>query len=397
MKIFFVDAYDPLANFLFNGLQNILINKKNVELYFIGPIEKNNFYDGIKNKQSIKQVWNFNHFVRKIYSFLRKNKPDIIHYNFELRFFSQFRIAIKLPLLVILSYISGTKVFVTFHELYVSKEEKGWGLFEHQEIILPRFIVKLFAKFFIKIIALFSHKVMVFSKVGQDALINFYKIPSNKILQINFAPTGIKNISNLEKKKTMESKFYGKKIILIFGSISPRKNYEIIIESMEIISKIEPNSLLLIAGYTNPYNKSYEKTLQELPKKLNIKNNVSFFGPCDDDEVAILFNLAEVALYLYKPLSYGSASIHNVIQYNTPTIATNYETFKEILGENNAIYVDFNDKEQISNSILKVISNPNFKNELKKRLNLISEKFSWEKNAEKILNEYEKSLESYKK
>ena len=392
MKVFFVDAYDPLSNSLYNELQTMASKKNDCEILFIGPVEENEFYKDIKNKKLVHKIWNFNHYVRSIFKAVKTMKPDIIHFQFELRRFGLFKIGIKLPFLILLCNFMGTKVFVTLHDVYVAKEGTRWSLFAHQKVPLPRFILKIIIKLFMKTLALFCHKVVIYTKIGQKALIEYYKFPKDKIIDSNLAFTGNPNVNNLEKKNKLESEFQGKKIILHFGSISPRKGYETAIKAMKIVAQKEPNSLLVIAGLTNPYQKLYEKSLRQLPKKMDIENNVCFAGFRDDEEIAILFNMAEIALYLYKPGSYGSMAIHHSVQHHTPTIATNTEIFNEILGDDNAIYINPENEKQLAAAMLKIITNQNFKNNLIEGMKAISGKFTWAKTAAKYIEEYEKLL-----
>ena len=122
MKVFFVDVYDPLSNNLYNNLQDIASRKSNCEIDFIGPIDKNNFYDAIKNKDSIKRVWTLNNYVFKIYNYIKSHKPDIIHYQFELRRLGLFKTGIKFPFLLYLSSLTNQNLSLPYMIFMLQKK-----------------------------------------------------------------------------------------------------------------------------------------------------------------------------------------------------------------------------------------------------------------------------------
>jgi len=388
MKVFFVDVYDPLPNNLYNNLQDVASRKKNCEIDFIGPIGKNNFYDTIKNKDSIKRVWTLNNYVFKIYNYIKSHKPDIVHYQFELRRLGLFKTGIKFPFLLYLSSLTKSKIVVTLHDLYVAKEGSKWTLFKYQSTPVPRFILKILVKLFMKSVGRFSDKIIVYSKIGEKALIEYYGIPQEKIVTSNLALTENTTIQNQEKRKKYELEYHNKKIILHFGSISPRKGYETAINAINIVAKKEPNCLLVITGKTNPYHKIYEQRLRQLPKKLNVEKNVHFTGFLEDEDLAVLFEISEAALYLYKPGSYGSLAIHHAVQHNTPTIATDTEIFREILGDN-AEYIDPENERQLAKAMLKIITDEEFKQKIRNEMRKITGKFTWAKTAATTMEVYE--------
>ena len=367
-----------------------MASKKNdCEILFIGPVEENEFYKDIKNKKLVHKIWNFNHYVRSIFKAVKTMKPDIIHFQFELRRFGLFKIGIKLTLLIFLCYIFKVKVVVTLHDVYVAKEGGNWTLFEHQDVPIPRIFLKILVKLFFRFLGKFCAKIIIYSQIGKEALINYYNFPHEKIESSNLALTSYVETTETEKKKKLENLFKDKKIILHFGSISPRKGYETALNSMKIISKKIPHTLYVIVGLTNIHQKEYEKSLRNLIEEFDLKRNVYFAGFLDDDETSIIFDIADIALYLYKPGSYGSMAIHHAVQHSTPTIATDTEFFKEILGPN-ALYIDPDNVNELTTAITELLTDTDFSNQLRESMKLIKGKFSWKKTAEETMQVYDK-------
>ena len=160
--------------------------------------------------------------------------------------------------------------------------------------------------------------------------------------------------------------------------------------AMKRVVKKHPNYILVISGISTSYNKDFELDLRKLPKTINLEKNVVFTGFLEDEEVDTIFDLADMALYVYKPAAIGTLSLHHAIQHHTPIIASNTDTFKEILEENDAMLIEPDNEFLLSNTILQLIENDELRKKLRNRMENLSSKYSWEKTVEDYVNSYEK-------
>ena len=388
LKIFFVDLFNPNYDQIFDFLCMAL--RKQHEIFFIGPIENNENFKVVKNQKFVRRIWKFNNYVRSIYKFTKKEKPDIIHFNFELRDFGLLKSGITIPLLLFLIRSIKTKIIFTLHSIYVVKEKGKWTLFEHQDVPLPRPILKILIKLFIKSVCKLSDRIIIYNKSAKNGLVEYFNIPEDKI-DVTYLAVEKKHYSQDSlKRKKFEEKFKNKKIILCFGNISPRKGLDTSIMAMKRVVKKHPNYILVISGISTSYNKDFELDLRKLPKTINLEKNVVFTGFLEDEEVDTIFDLADMALYVYKPAAIGTLSLHHAIQHHTPIIASNTDTFKEILEENDAMLIEPDNEFLLSNTILQLIENDELRKKLRNRMENLSSKYSWEKTVEDYVNSYEK-------
>lgn len=387
MKIFYVDVSEPQID-IFSQLQEIAKNK-NSEIFFLTS-DDNAVKNNLKYPRVIYRTWNYNHFVRRIFNFFRNQKGDIIHFNFELRPFGLYKVGIKLPFLLFLARTTKIKTVVTLHSIYVVKEGDKYTLFEHQDVPIPRFLLKIFVKLFIKSVCTLSDTVIVFAKGGKLGLVEFFGIKQEKIEVAKLAISPYIKTTDPEKKNKFKSQFNNKKIILCFGNLSSRKGLETAIKSMKIISDKLPDHLLVIAGLTTSYNKPYAAKLQKLPKILGVEDKVIFTGFLDNDEVKILFDISEVTLYIYKPSATGTMAIHHAIQNHKAIIASDIDNFNEILGYEDALFIEPDNETQLIDAILKIANNPDLRIQLEQRMKKISGFYSWEKTANSYWKVYEK-------
>ena len=389
MKIFFADVYDSVYGSLFNHLQDYALSQ-NYLLYFIGPIQDNENYKILKHQDYLRRVWRHNNYVKNIYDYVKKHKPDIIHLSFELRDFGLYKVGITFPFLLLLLKTVKTKTVITIHEVYVNKEDNKWKIYEYQKVPFPRFIIRILVNLFIKTSCKLCDGIVATNLASKQVLTDYYKIPEEKIHVAPWAVEEKRGMIPLEKRKKYEKMFSNKKIILCFGNISPRKGLDIAIKSMKTISQSYPEYLLVISGKASKYNKDFENELHELPKKLNLEDKVVFTGFIDDDEVEILFELAEMALFLYKPSNIGSTAIHNAITHRVPIIVSNVDSFTQFMDKNDAIFIDPDSISQLSEAIIKLEKNSDLKVKLRERMKGLAKKYSWENTVTQYMKAYEK-------
>lgn len=393
IKIFYVDRFTDFTTQIFKDLQKIISNEKNFEIIFVGPHEKDTVdWMSTHYVDNAKRVWYYGHYVRKLYSYIKNEKPDIVHISFEWRMFGPLLASLKFPLLLLLlRFGTRTKIIVDFRSPMISKQDSKWKIMDDMvPIKIPRFILETFTKIFVKSVCGLCHKVVVDAEGNKLGMMEFYGINAQKI-EVNKLILPQKPIvNNLNKSKKFNDQFQNKKIILCFGVISKRKSYDLIINAFKTISDKIPDYILVFAGLTTDDAKPYENMLREMVSKLDLNSRVFFTGYIDDEEAHILFEMAKIALYIYRPYPESSGALFFAIHHYTPSIVTNSETFTQILEKNDAIFVEYANLEQLSNAILKLATDEDLRSEFGIRLKSLSERISKESSAIKYFELYKK-------
>lgn len=391
IKVFYVDRFTDFTTQIFKDLQKIISNEKNFEITFVGPHEKD-VIDWMSTHyvNGAKRVWYYGHYVRKLYFYIRNEKPDIVHISFEWRMFGPLFASLKFPLLLLLlRFGTRAKIIVDFRSPMISKDDSKWKIMDDVvPIKLPKFILETFVKIFVKSVCNLSHKIVVDAYGNKLGMVEFYGIADEKI-EINKLVLPKKPIvNNLDKSKKFHDKFKDKKIILCFGIISKRKSYDLIIQAFAAISNKIHNYVIVIAGAATPDAKPYENSLREMVRKFDLDSRVFFLGYVDDEETDILFEMAEIALYIYRPYPDSSGALFFAIHHYTPSIVTNSETFTQILVKDDALFVEYANQQQLSDAILSLATNEELRSELRLHLRALSERISKETSASKYFELY---------
>ena len=105
-----------------------------------------------------------------------------------------------------------------------------------------------------------------------------------------------------------------------------------------------------------------------------------------------MFEIADMTLWPYHPAVYGSGAFSFALQYNKPSIVTSIDTFKEILGDEGALFVDPMDDNQLSQAILNLATDFKMREKLTNKMALVLKSRSCSVVAQKHLDIYEKIL-----
>lgn len=233
------------------------INKLGGNIYSLN-VKRNNIINKIK-------------YSRKIKEFLKNNRYDCIHIN--------------------------TSAF--FYALNVCMIAKKYGV---KKVILhvhntPK--INKFKKMIINVLnPLLMSKVDISLACSNDAKKSVYKDDNNvTILNNGIDIDKFKYNENLRKKYRKEYNLDNKVVYGHVGSFTKQKNHDYLIDLFYKIQLKQPNSVLVLIGEGELYNKIKEKTI-----KLNISDKVLFLGYRED--VNELLNMMDIFLFpsLYEGL-----------------------------------------------------------------------------------------------
>lgn len=138
----------------------------------------------------------------------------------------------------------------------------------------------------------------------------------------NLAPkVALEDIENLKVKYGIVS---SKKVLLIFGSLSSKKNIENVVEALKLLDKTEQQQVTLyICGnpdddYSVVLNNLLEETAKTLPN-ISIVTNLSFVSPATITEI---FSMSTLVLSPYIHFYNSSGVVALAAKYNVPIVVS---------------------------------------------------------------------------
>jgi len=352
-KVFFLTSIKASQSEEFQSIKDL---KNKIKIITIS------IYEDIKNKGNISVFFfhlrNLCLIYKTVINLIKKEKIDLVYFNhldpfiFILSIFFFFDFKIK---------VFGLLLNIKFHQYYFNLRKKNYL------DSIKFFFFKLFLR------KKYVNKIFIIDPLFIKYL-NVKKIISNKIIKIDEAFYKTKNIN------TIKEEYKKKKTILIYGSISIRKNFKLLIDFL-IESKLINKFKLIIAGRFDNESKKIINNSEYVDiiarKRLIIKDYFINFN-----EEKKLFQKTDLVWLSYEGGSDGSSgvlqlSIDNlkpVIFYDKGLINEICQThklgFKIFYGKNkfNQLYKFFYSKD-LDHKIFQVKKNiSKYKKSLKKEL-----------------------------
>lgn len=213
---------------------------------------------------------------------------------------------------------------------------------------------------------------------------------------IKTIPTGIdlekyRNQISSERRKELLST-YGitpdKTILVSIGRLALEKNVGELLNNMQILTKSNPNIVLLIVG-----GGPYEKQLRDLVIEMNLQNNVKFTGMVSPDVVPEFFQLGKFFVCASQSEAQGLTYIE-ALASGIPLLCKYDQCLDNVLIEgHNGFY--FNDSKEFIEKLNNSISNQNMYNSLSMNAKVSAETYSKEAFGKQVIEVYKMAINSF--
>ncbi|MBU1998424.1 MAG: glycosyltransferase family 1 protein [Candidatus Omnitrophota bacterium] len=232
-----------------------------------------------------------------------------------------------------------------------------------------------------------ADKIIVSSRSTHNDLIKFYAPDQNKIRLIY--PGASEDLLrepslSQEEKKSLKLKFgITSPFLLYVGTLEPRKNLENLIRAFQIVKDNSDDLYQLVLAGMRGWG--YDGIFK-LVDEFNLKKSVIFTDYVSRPELKALYELADMFVY---PSFYEGVGlpILEAFLFGLPVVTSKSSSLSEIAGDA-AITADPFKFEEIAESILRIIKDSKFKNELKQKGKKRLRDFTWKSAAEKTLETF---------
>ncbi|GAP96407.1 glycosyltransferase family 4 protein [Leptolyngbya sp. NIES-2104] len=175
--------------------------------------------------------------------------------------------------------------------------------------------------------------------------------------------------------------------ILFVSTIEPRKNLKSLISAFESLKRnyqIE-HELILIGQKGWLYEPIFEQVARS-----PFRSSIRHLSYLSDDQVAEFYQNADVFVYPSHYEGFGMPVLE-AMTLGAPVVTSNTSSLPEVAGDA-AVLIDPNNVEQLSEEILRVIRDRQFRDSLIQKGKEQAKLFSWEKTAKETLNAYRSML-----
>jgi glycosyltransferase involved in cell wall biosynthesis len=229
--------------------------------------------------------------------------------------------------------------------------------------------------------AIESDKIIAISESTKEDIVNFYKIPEEKI-QVVYS--GVNESMMPLKKDDKKLKYVKEKyslpgeFILYLGTIEPRKNIVGIIRAFEGVREKKKIKLVLAGALGWLY-----KDILKEAKNSRFSDDIIFLGFVDDSDKIGLYNLALVFVYPSFFEGFGFPPLE-AMACGVPVVTSNCSSLPEVVGEA-ALMIDPYKSSEIADAMWMFLEDEELRNIYKERGLLQAKKFTWKKAGEETL------------
>lgn len=177
----------------------------------------------------------------------------------------------------------------------------------------------------------------------------------------------------------VQHKLTGKRVVLHVGSDVFYKNKAGVVRAFAQLK--QPDLLLVLVG-------NLTQETEGLIDALGIRQSVRRLNDLNDDELVILYNLADVLVFPSTSEGFGWPPLE-AMACGCPVVVSNAGSLPEVCGDA-CIYVRATDAAQIADAIERVLAGNELRESLIRRGQLQAAKFSWKSTAAKFLDLFQR-------
>jgi alpha-1,3-rhamnosyl/mannosyltransferase len=236
-----------------------------------------------------------------------------------------------------------------------------------------------------------AQKIITDSEFIKTEIISTFNIPPEKIESIGLGvESDFKPKLNTETTNTLKKHGLGfKNYILALGTLEPRKNLQLALESFlsipQVVRKQYPLALVGMLGWKTS---SLEKLIEPMLKTGEVRQ----LGYVSREELIDITASAKLLIYPSIYEGFGLPPLE-AMACGTPVIASNVSSIPEVVGDA-GLLIDPHDRNQLKEAILAIIDDDDLSARLSKAGLAQSKKFSWEQCTHNTIAIYNEVLRS---
>ena len=247
-----------------------------------------------------------------------------------------------------------------------------------------------------------KHSILVVAQAqkGVEMLTDIYGVPGEKILLIHHGAPDVPFLASAIYKNQFDAA--GRRVILTFGLLSPKKGIESVIEALASIVPEFPDVLYIVLGATHPevrrrYGEAYRLSLERLVKQKGLARHVVFHNHFVTHEQLIEFLIATdifITPYLTKEQSV-SGTLAYAMACGKVIVSTPYWYAEEMLSNGRGRLVPFRDVDALADCLRDLLSDEMKRSRLRACAYQFGRQMIWREVASRYVKAFEQARQEY--
>ncbi|NIT36809.1 MAG: glycosyltransferase [candidate division Zixibacteria bacterium] len=231
-----------------------------------------------------------------------------------------------------------------------------------------------------------SAAVVVQAEKAAAFLADIYGVRDEKVHVIHHGTPDVPFADAAPFKKAVNVE--GRKVVLTFGLISPRKGIQVAVRALADVLPQFPESLYVILGATHPtikkrYGEAYRASLQKAVDRLGMHDHVRFVNSFVSlDELLTYLRAADVYVTPYlNEDQISSGTLAYAVACGKAIISTPYWYARELLGADRGILVPFRDWRTLAFWLAELLAHDGARRYLGRRAYRFGRRMTWPRSA----------------
>jgi glycosyltransferase involved in cell wall biosynthesis len=247
-----------------------------------------------------------------------------------------------------------------------------------------------------------EHSILVVAQAqkGVEMLTDIYGVPREKILLIHHGAPDVPFLAPAICKNQFDAA--GRRVILTFGLLNPKKGIKSVIEALASIVPEFPDVLYIVLGATHPevrrrYGEAYRLSLERLVKQKGLERHVVFHNHFVTHEQLIEFLIATdifITPYLTKEQSV-SGTLAYAMACGKVIVSTPYWYAEEMLADGRGCLVPFRDVGALADCLRDLLSDEMKRSRLRACAYQFGRQMIWREVASRYLEAFEQARQEY--
>ena len=232
-----------------------------------------------------------------------------------------------------------------------------------------------------------SDSIITVSKFERKRIANFFSIPENdeRLVAIYNGVTEHFRHINDQNELNRVKQLYNlpEKFLFFLGNTDPKKNTPGVLKAFsDYLKKTGDDMFLVMLDFEKS---ALDKILSEIGDK-DLKSRILLTGYVVNTDLPAIYNLCSIFLYPSLRESFGIPMLE-AMRCGVPVITSNTSSMPEVSGDA-AYIVDPYKPQEITEGIIELLNNKQLRDDLIKKGNKQSQKFSWKNMAIDVLDLY---------
>jgi len=224
-----------------------------------------------------------------------------------------------------------------------------------------------------------SAVVITASAFSREEITDRVGIPLPKIRIISGGCNHVDGLSG-DDTRIAGSGLSGRPFLLAVSSLSPRKNFQAVIDAMATLGEVGFDVVLAVTANPKIFGRM----------KLRVSDRIRFLGEVNDAELTALYRRATAFIYPSLYEGFGLPPLE-AMRLGCPVIVSDIPPHREVCGEA-AIYCDPHDIRNIADRIIQIMSDADLRRRYAELGRARANVFTWQKSAAELYRILEKAI-----